>query len=140
MTQHPTKPLAVHTWDWKDAPDFTAINKVVNDFLARFNNGICLLEVNTNSDEYAVVIGDKTLTQEQADAAYANEEDLANGVDASGFDWEAAEKHLNTIRGHYAAIGAPGMMGLTMVLNPLLTRYSKGERSAALYEAMLAVE
>ncbi|UOR07194.1 hypothetical protein MUN82_08865 [Hymenobacter aerilatus] len=140
MTQHPTKPLAVHTWDWKDAPDFEAINKVVNDFLARFGNGISLLEVSTGSDEYAVVIGDKDLTQEQANDAYANEEDIANGVDASGFDWEAAEKHLNTIRGHYASIGIPGVMGLTLILNPLLTRYSKGERSAPLYEAMLAAE
>lgn len=57
-----------------------------------------------------------------------------------GNDWEKAIKHLQDVRYWYTAIGAAGIFGLTFVLNPLLVRYEKGERTQELYDSIMNTE
>lgn len=54
-------------------------------------------------------------------------------------DWDAALKHLNTIRGYYLEIGAAGTFGL-IFLNQNLARYEQGERTQDLYDSMMGAE
>jgi uncharacterized membrane protein len=56
------------------------------------------------------------------------------------FDWDRAFEHLQKLRELYAKLGAPGIPALNAVLNPLLLRYERGERTRELYEAMLSTE
>lgn len=51
-------------------------------------------------------------------------------------DWEAAYKNIETLIPLYAEIGTTGVFGLTALLG-LRRRYLKGERTDALYEAMM---
>ena len=55
-------------------------------------------------------------------------------------DFRAAWDHLQEVRQQYVAIGAAGVLGLTLSLNPLVVRYEKGERTTELLEAMRNVE
>lgn len=53
--------------------------------------------------------------------------------------WEKALGHLNKHRASYAEIGGPGIFGLTM-MNLLLARYMRGERTKKLYDEMMKVK
>lgn len=55
-------------------------------------------------------------------------------------DWKKAEAHLREVREQYAAIGRAGIPGLRIVLDPLTVRLEQGERTAELYDAILATE
>jgi hypothetical protein len=132
-----TKPLAIHDWDWKQQPDFEDIGIVINDFQERFNNGIKIIEVDTGCDGYAIVIGDKTLTEEMAKQAYQNRFDIENGIDAEELDWEAAKGYLKYIRQEYVDIGTSGIFALNAVINPLLIRFESNERTKDLYDAIM---
>jgi len=59
---------------------------------------------------------------------------------SSELNWDAAEAHLREVRKAYAEIGAAGIFGLRVVLDPLQVRYEKGERTAELYEAIFNTE
>jgi len=52
-------------------------------------------------------------------------------------DWEKAEKHLKEIRQAYTDIGAAGLTGLQLSINPLLVRFERGERTESLYDATI---
>lgn len=54
--------------------------------------------------------------------------------------WKAAQAHLQEVRRQYVEIGAAGVPGLTLVLNPLLVRYERGERTQELYDEVMATE
>jgi hypothetical protein len=55
-------------------------------------------------------------------------------------DWEKAEKHLKEIRQVYTDIGSPGLIALTLVINPLLVSFEKDERTQSLYNAIMLLE
>ena len=54
-------------------------------------------------------------------------------------DWEAAESHVRNLVEEYARIGMPGILGATR-LQTLIELYEGGDRSEALYEAMMSAE
>ena len=59
-------------------------------------------------------------------------------------DWEQAENHLRaTIKAYEELVGAKGdyvIPVLVFVIQPLLKRFIKGERTRKLYEAIMALE
>lgn len=55
-------------------------------------------------------------------------------------DFQDAYDHLQEVRKQYVEIGAAGMLGLTLSLNPLVVRYERGERTPELLEEMRNVE
>jgi hypothetical protein len=54
--------------------------------------------------------------------------------------WTEAKEHLDEIRMMYTGIGASGLLGLRLSINPLLIRYEKGERTQDLYDAIMSLE
>lgn len=54
--------------------------------------------------------------------------------------WAVVFAHLQEVRRQYVDIGGAGVFGLTMTLNPLVSRYAAGERTARLYREMANVE
>ncbi len=58
-------------------------------------------------------------------------------------DWDLAKKHFDAVKSEYEAlINTPGVnvqFALAFTFQPLADRYDAGERSAELYEAMMAV-
>jgi len=56
------------------------------------------------------------------------------------YDWEEAKKYLDKVRQIYTEIGACGLLGLQITINPLLIRYEKGERTHDLYTSIMELE
>jgi hypothetical protein len=54
-------------------------------------------------------------------------------------DWEAAESHVHNLLKEYEQIGFAGMLGAAH-LQTLIGLYEDGDRSEALYEAMMSAE
>lgn len=54
-------------------------------------------------------------------------------------DWEAAESHVRNLLMEYEKIGFPGMLGAAR-LSTLIELFEDGDRSEALYEAMMSAE
>ena len=54
-------------------------------------------------------------------------------------DWEAAESHVRNLLKEYERIGFAGMLGAAR-LSTLTELYEDGDRSEALYEAMMSAE
>lgn len=52
-------------------------------------------------------------------------------------DWDEAKKWLDRIRKDYTEIGASGLIGLHVTINPLLIRYERGERTKSLYDDIM---
>lgn len=57
------------TWDWKDFPDFDDIDRIVYNRSVT-GQAVRILQIDTGSDQVAIAIGDGSLTQEAAQAAY----------------------------------------------------------------------
>ena len=55
-------------------------------------------------------------------------------------EWREAIKYLDSLILLYAGLGWSGSFGLTGVLSPLKARYEKGERTKALYDAIMECE
>lgn len=59
-------------------------------------------------------------------------------------DWHAAKAHFDAVRQQYRDLeGTPGVnttLALRLTFDPLARRYNSGERTADLYEEMMAVE
>ena len=58
----------------------------------------------------------------------------------SDLDWTKAEAHLQEVRRQYTEIGAAGVPGLTMVLNPLAVRLERAMRDPTLRTETLYAE
>lgn len=54
-------------------------------------------------------------------------------------DWERATQHLTSCRAAYTAIGQAGQLALLISIEPLERRLFGGERTPALYDAILAI-
>ena len=54
-------------------------------------------------------------------------------------DWEAAESHVRNMVKEYGRIGIAGIPGAASLCT-LLDLYEDGDRSEALYEAMMSAE
>jgi len=55
-------------------------------------------------------------------------------------DWQKAKKYLDEVRLNYTEIGISGTFALQAVINPLLFRYTKGERTQDLYDEIMSLE
>jgi hypothetical protein len=59
-------------------------------------------------------------------------------------DWQRAQMHLEFIERVYnEQIGIPGvnvMLAITIVIQPLRARFNRGERTAELYDDIMALE
>lgn len=51
-------------------------------------------------------------------------------------DWEEAEKHLYKMEQMYEKAGRGRLVGLVLVIKPLIERYTNGERTEELYQAI----
>ena len=138
---HETKPLAILTWDWKEQINCDSLTWVINEVIARNKNAqsLNILSVETNADEFAIVIGDKNLTIDEAKRAYSNRYEIQDGIDCDNLDWDSAKDCLKEIRQQYTDIGVAGIPALTAVINPLLIRYENGERSKALFDEIMGL-
>ncbi len=58
---------AVITWDWREQPDLDHLARVVRDVSG---GTVHLRPVNTNSDQYAVVVANTDLDKAAAQATY----------------------------------------------------------------------
>lgn len=61
--------VAVLCWDWKEQPDMDTLALLLRDLSG---GTIHLHEVNTESDEFAIVLATTPLTAEQVDAAWTD--------------------------------------------------------------------
>lgn len=61
----PYRKSAVITWDYKEQPDWDKINFALVEQWSAF-----IYPVDTQSDQFAIVIGPKEMTQTQAQARY----------------------------------------------------------------------
>ncbi len=126
-------------WDWRQQPDFDEIGQIVLDFQVRFSDGIKIKYIETGSDEHAIVIGSKSMTEAEAEAHVVNRYDYEEGKDPDELNWDEAKSHLNEIRRMYFDIGVAGVPALTAVINPLFLRFEKGERTVELHEAIISL-
>jgi hypothetical protein len=69
-----------------------------------------------------------------------DEADRRYPVSAPDLNWKAAETRLREIRQAYVDAGRAGLLGLRGTLDPLMVRFERGERTAELHAAMMAVE
>lgn len=82
LYEHPILPIYCHPWDWKGQPNWRAIT-VAMQMLGRVTTPI-IYEVETQSDEHAVLIAPAALSPEQAQKFY---NEMWNGV-----DWKEIEE------------------------------------------------
>lgn len=139
MIQHPTRPIAVHTWDWKEQPNWEAINETVNKLSEQ--GTIQFQYVETGSDEHCIVISVKG----RADGirpidAYKSMYDWEEGIASEQLDWKGAEVHLENIRQQYFDLGVEGISTMQMVVNPLFTSFSNGERTKGLFDEIMKLK
>lgn len=69
-----------------------------------------------------------------------NEPLILEPEDHTEEEWGKAIEYLNALIVEYASIGWAGRFGLDGVLIPLKKRYDSGERSKALYDAIMECE
>lgn len=139
MIKHPNKPLAVHTWDWKEFPCWESISNVTTEFHELYGHSK-ITYVETGSDEHAIVIHSIYCSEEEVKMAYGQHYEWEEGIDQDAFDWAHAKYHLNDIRSQYTAIGVSGLAALNMTINPLLVRLESGERTKALYDDIIQLQ
>jgi hypothetical protein len=137
IIQHPTKIIAVHTWDWHEQPDWESIAEKVNDFQLRSQSGIGIKYIETQSDEHCIVLFSLDISDKIIESAYSQMYDWDEGKVPEELDWESAYAHLNEIRLQYTQIGMGGMPTLQTVINPLFVRYSNGERTVDLFNSVM---
>ena len=132
MIYHPTKEIAVHSWDWKEQPEWGAISDLFN----KFNSKVFIQYIETGSDEHVIVLHTEE-TKNLVDKAYLQMYDWENGDIPDEMNWDEAYQHISEIREVYTKIGISGMFALNHTINPLYIRYSKGERTEVLYDAIM---
>ncbi len=140
MIKHPTKPLAVHTWDWKEQPDWPGITDMLDYIRQTYHIDPTITDIETGSDEHAIVIAPKDYDPEAIQRAYSQHYEWENGVDQDALNWDRAADHLNTMRKAYTDIGMAGILCLNNVINPLLISYEKGERTKKLYDEIMELQ
>lgn len=134
MIYHPNKEIAVHTWDWKAQPEWDAITSLFN----KFNSKVFIKEIETGSDEYAIVLHTEE-TKDLVDKAYFQMYDWEKGNIPDELNWNEAYQHISDIREAYTKIGISGIFALIDTINPLFIRYSKGERTQELFDAIMSL-
>jgi len=55
-------------------------------------------------------------------------------------EWEEAKDYLDECREIYTSIGVAGMFALRRIIDPLLIRYERGERTEELYDEIMGVK
>jgi hypothetical protein len=70
-------PISLITWDWKEQPNWDYVLKAI-DKAQSFNAGVKIFEIETNSDEYAIIIGTSNVSKSEADRYYRNQDDFFN--------------------------------------------------------------
>lgn len=55
----------VLTWDWREQPDLIALANILRDMA-----GVQLYRVDTGSDQYAIVLADRDMTEDETRVAW----------------------------------------------------------------------
>lgn len=55
-------------------------------------------------------------------------------------EWKDAKEWLDEVRQAFFEVGAAGLFGLWISIDPLLVRYERGERSQELYDEIMELE
>lgn len=55
-------------------------------------------------------------------------------------EWKKAKEWLDEVRQAYFDVGAAGLFGLRLSIDPLLVRYERGERTDELYDEIMELE
>jgi hypothetical protein len=139
MINHPKKNISVHTWDWKEQPDWESISERINELQIKSQSGISIKYIETKSDEHCIVVhcNDLDVTDDLINNAYVQMYNWEEGKIPDELDWDEAYSYLNDIRMQYTEIGINGMPALRNVIDPLLTRYSNGERTSELFDSIM---
>ena len=135
---HKSKPIAILEWRYREQPDFDEISKIVNDFQKRFGEGVKIKNIETGSNEYAIVIGVKTMSEAEAEAYFLNRYDYDEGKDPDELDWSEVEEHLEKVRYKYFKMGAGGIPALSKI-NHLLIQLDKGEKTCDLHDEIMSL-
>ena len=64
------KNIQIFSWDWKESPDFAEIGPAITEVSG---GTVFITEVETGSDQFAIVVSSSQLTAEQAAEAYQEE-------------------------------------------------------------------
>jgi hypothetical protein len=59
--------IAIMSWDWRGQPDLTELARAVREVSG---GGVHLVEADTGSDQYAIVLSDQPLDKAAATDAY----------------------------------------------------------------------
>lgn len=142
MIDHPTKNISVHTWDWKEQPDWETISERINELQIKSQSGISIKYIETQSDEHCIVIhcNDLDITEDLINSAYSQMYNWEEGKIPDELDWDKAVCYLNEIRMEYTKIGIGGLLALQNVINPLFIRYSNGERTSELFDSIMDLQ
>lgn len=138
MYLHPSKPIAVHTWDWKEQPDWNSISETLTQF-HEIAGKSSIHYIESGSDEHAIVIAADNIDEETRNAAYSQYFEWEEGIDHSEIDWGVAKASI-VLAGHKSIeSGISGVDRIEKVINPLLRRYHSGDRSKQLFDEIMAV-
>ena len=109
---------------------------------ASINEPLILEPEDHGKEEWAAIL--KIFGMKEAERIVINDYTLeAFGVPetvVSDEEWDKAIEYLKMLIVEYASIGFAGRFGLDGVLIPLKKRYENGERSKALYDAIMECE
>lgn len=139
MIKHPNKNIAVHTWDWKEQPDWDSISAIINEF-QESGEEIAIENIDTGSDEYAVVLSTKDIPKDLVDQAYQQYYEWEDGVCADELDFDLASKTLMQLRLEYTNLELAGFSYLQTAINPLFLRLEHGERTKELYDSIMDLQ
>jgi hypothetical protein len=106
------------------------------------NEPLILEPEDHTEEEWATIL--KIFGMKEADRIVLSDYTMeAYGVSesvVSDEEWDKAIEYLKMLIVEYASIGFAGRFGLDGVLIPLKKRYENGERSKALYDAIMECE
>ena len=133
MIKHPNVSVAVHTWDWKAQPDWSAIQSMLAQLQAETGRPVQIIEIeDTGCDENAIVICDHLLTGKEAGHYYKTHLEWENGIDPDSLDWDGAKQSLKAQLDLYW--DSPVINLLRKQCLSLLNRFVDGERSIDLFD------
>ena len=70
-------PVSLITWDWREQPNWNHVIKAI-DKVRGFNSGMKIFEIETGSDDYAIIVATANVSKEEAERYYRNQEDFFN--------------------------------------------------------------
>jgi hypothetical protein len=138
MIKHPQLPVAVHVWDWKAQPNWSAIQEMLAQLQNETGRKIQIIEVeDTGCDENAVVLCDESLTTKEARHYYDVHLEWEENIDPDSLDWDGVKGILKVRLG--IVWDSPFINLQRKQCFALLNRFVSGERSSNLFDEVQAM-